>query len=295
MTSKGTIINLIKKLAQRLTTEKIVDANLILNKFLINYNRNWNYLDDYEFYISRLSDAEDSALIELHEYLFPGETLPSIYATENDLHWKKNYLRIFISHSTTKKLLTSQIKSELDEYGIDCFVAHEDIEPTTQWLTEIKKALVSSNVLVAIICNEFPKSLYCDQEVGYALALDKVIIPIRLEKDPYGFMSLLQGVNAFQASPTEIAANIFNILDKNIITSELLNKARKHRLEVLIDDFLNSSNFSISTELLRKIESHPNIPFEFLKKISEGWVKNNQIFGLNGIQKRMNKLLEKFT
>ncbi|WWW15235.1 hypothetical protein Spiro2_002121 [Spirobacillus cienkowskii] len=92
-----------------------------------------------------------------------------------------------------KKLLTSQIKSELDEYGIDYFVEHEDIEPTTQWLTEIKKALVN--------------------------------------------------------------ANISNILDKNIITNELLNKARKHRLEVLIDDFLNSSNFSISTELLRKIEN----------------------------------------
>lgn len=292
MIDKGIRVNLIKKIAKRLSLENQVDGDLVLQTFGIQYGREWHYSDEYEFYVSALSSSKDISLTQLHDYLFHGENLPQIIPVENDQLWVKGYFKVFISHSTTKKLLTSQIKSELNNYGIDCFVAHEDIEPTTQWMAEIKKALVSSNALVAIVCNEFSKSSYCDQEVGFALALDKLVIPIRLEKDPYGFMGAFQGVNAFQSTPAEIAASIVSILEKNYRTSDLLIRAKRHRLEVLVDDFLKSSNFGNSTELLRKIEATSNLPLEILEKIDLNWKKNDQVYGCRGIPNRLRKLFE---
>ncbi len=93
------------------------------------------------------------------------------------------------------------------------FVAHEDIAPTTDWLNEIRKALNTCHAFTALICEEFPKSRYCDQEVGFAMQRGILVMPIRLEGDPYGFMAPLQGVNAFEKSPKYCAH--FTLIEKS--------------------------------------------------------------------------------
>lgn len=290
---RGIKINLIKKIAKRLQVETDIDGDLTLGAFDFPRSREWHYSDGYEFYATMLSSGKDHNLIGLHDYLFPGENLPQLLTSDDVNLWNKNFFRVFISHSTTKKLLTSQLKKELAEYGIDCFVAHEDIEPTSQWLIEIKKALNSCNCLVAILCSEFPKSKFCDQELGYALSLDKFVIPVRVEIDPYGFMAPLQGVKAFTATPGEIASDIVKILEKNARTTDLLVKCKRHKLELLVGDFLNSSNFSSSTELLKKIENEEVISPEVLEKIDSSWINNDQIYNCGAIPKRMGDLFKK--
>lgn len=290
----GQKLNLIKKIALRMSTDTYPDGDLVLRQFSLPTTDYWDGpKEPYYYYATMLERGEDQHLLELHEYLFPGDLLPGTTVPTDLGNWEKESFRLFISHSTKQKLLVTQVKHELQEYGVESFVAHEDIAPTTDWLNEIRKALNTCHAFTALICEEFPKSKYCDQEVGFAMQRGVLVIPIRLEGDPHGFMAPLQGVTAFDKAPKDIAADIFKLIEKNPATAKLAEKAKRYRLEQLTDEFLNSSNFSASTTLLRKLEDYDSLPSNLLQKIHDGWKKNDQIYNCAKIPKRMEWFFKK--
>lgn len=290
----GQRINLLKKIATKMAEAGFTDGDLILRQFKLPHTDNWyGNGGPYEYYLDMLQGGEDENLVELHEYLFPEDNLPSGASKTNDGHWKKNWLRLFISHSTTKKMQVAQIKNELKEYGIDCFVAHEDIQPTAEWLIEIRAALNSCHALVAVLCTDFKTSNFCDQEVGFVLQRNVPVIPLRLQIDPYGFISPIQGVNCFNRSPAEIANEIERLLSQNPATRPIAIRAKETATALLVDNFLQSSNFKNSTNTLKKIEALATIPESLVKKLANEWSKNDQIKDCLGIPGRMNSLLSK--
>lgn len=107
--------------------------------------------------------------------------------------WKPGYFKLFISHLASFKKQISQLKIELEKYGISGFVAHENIEPTKEWQDEIEKGLFSMEALCAVLMPDFNKSKWTDQEVGVAVGREILIIPIRRDMDPYGFIGKYQG------------------------------------------------------------------------------------------------------
>lgn len=83
--------------------------------------------------------------------------------------WANGYFRLFISHLTDDKQAATNLNTCIKSYGIDCFVAHEDIRVSREWQTEIENALFTMDALCAIVTKDFKKSDWCDQEVGIAL------------------------------------------------------------------------------------------------------------------------------
>lgn len=128
--------------------------------------------------------------------------------------WYKGYLKAFISHLARSKKQIAILKSHLSHWGISSFVAHEDIEPSREWMLEIEKALGSMDVLIAVVEPEFSGSKWTDQEVGYALGRHIDIIPIRVGLDPYGFMGKYQGIQAKGKYPAVVATEIVKALIK---------------------------------------------------------------------------------
>lgn len=290
----GQRINLIKKIARRMSEADFSDGDLVLRQFQLPTSNEWGGSGGYEYFMQMIERATIQVLIQLHEYLFPDEVLPA-GNVKTKTNWSAGTLRLFLSHSSTKKLQVTQVKNELKKFGIECFVAHEDIEPTVEWLREIQVALGSSHALVAFLCNEFRKSSFCDQEVGFAIQRGILTVPVRLEIDPYGFMGPLQGVTAFSSDPEQIAKDIYTILEKNVTTKNLVLAAKEKYLEDLVERFINSSNFSDSTEYLRQIEQYPykTIPPMQLLIISQNWEANPQVRGCNGVRKRIGNLFFK--
>ena len=80
-------------------------------------------------------------------------------------------------------------------FGISCFVAHSDIEPTRTWQKEIEKALFSMDVLIALMTEDFSDSNWTDQEIGVAIGRNVLILPIRMGADPYGFIGKYQAIS----------------------------------------------------------------------------------------------------
>ena len=104
--------------------------------------------------------------------------------------------RVFLSHKVSVKKETAELKEKLGRFGISCFVAHEDIHPTTAWQNEIENALSTMDGFVALMTEDFHDSLWTDQEVGFAFARGVPIIAVRLGLDPYGFIGKFQGLSS---------------------------------------------------------------------------------------------------
>ncbi len=145
-------------------------------------------------------------------------SISNIPVVDDDSMWKYNYYRLFISHLSEDKLRAMHIKDLLLQYGIDCFVAHEDISPSKEWQIVIENALSSADALCAILSPNFSKSQWCDQEVGFALGRRKLVVPINCGMNPYGFIGKWQAIKSEGKSRLQVANAIFDVICINDIT-----------------------------------------------------------------------------
>jgi len=99
-----------------------------------------------------------------------------------------------ISYSHKNKKLTGKVKKILEAYNINAFLAHEDIEPSDDWIRIILNNLENCDVLIPIITDEFRESKWTDQEAGYAQARGIEIISIMKKGDPHGFLNRFQAI-----------------------------------------------------------------------------------------------------
>lgn len=99
-------------------------------------------------------------------------------------------LKVFISYSSDDKFIGGLFKQCFENYaGFSVFLAHEDIFPALEWELKIIKNLKETDVVIPLITDNYRNSEFTDQELGMALALSKIIIPIKLSNiNPYGFI-----------------------------------------------------------------------------------------------------------
>ncbi len=210
-------------------------------------------------------------------------------------YWTSGYYRVFISHLSELKNSAALLKACLEYYAISCFVAHEDIKPTKEWELEIEKALHSMDALCAIISEGFNSSEWCDQEVGWALGRNVLIIPIGREALPYGFMEKYQAIKAHAGKDTRnIAKSVFDSICEN-------EKSRDKYLSVLTNVLLASKNVSEANkwiEVFNKVPSLQKMELQVLHKQSTDsavlmrttvLLKLNALFAKVGLQEVSNE------
>ena len=129
---------------------------------------------------------------------------------ETDLQalWGKGPVRAFISHVSGHKELAHGLKQNLSRLGVASFVAHDDIDPMTEWEHEIEKALFSMDVLLALLSADFRDSKWTDQEVGVAVGRGVRVVAFRLGTDPYGFIGKYQAFSV-ENDPGLMASEVF--------------------------------------------------------------------------------------
>ena len=173
--------------------------------------------------------------------------------------WGPGAIRVFLSHKAEYKEMASGIKDRLSAYSIASFVAHEDIEPMREWIGEIEVALSSMDVLVALLTDKFSESNWTDQEVGIAIGRGVPVIPVRLGKDPYGFIGKYQAISEFNSNSS--AAKIGDAICKIILKSDKISVAKKGLTrDSIVDDYIarvaQSGSFARSNDLAQHL---PNL------------------------------------
>lgn len=204
-------LDLIKSSAAALAEETWTDLEVTFAVFGVpSYGGEWG--SHYDYAVGRLSHATDDALIGIHAHMVEEEPLSTVSTQLGP--WQKDHFRLFFSHTHPNKKLAAEIRGDLLDKGVDLFVAHEMIEPTKEWMEEILVALATCDAMVALLTSDFADSAYCDQEVGFALSRDVLIIPIRHGADPHGFISKFQALpgDTSQLASHNLARAIFEVL-----------------------------------------------------------------------------------
>jgi hypothetical protein len=206
-------------------------------------------------------------------------------ASDGDLRrlWHQDHFRVFISHRSDFKIQAGALREAMSAYGVSCFVAHDDIEPTREWQVEIEKALFSMEALVALYSPEFHTSQWTDQEIGIAIGRGVPVLPVKCGADPYGFVGKYQGFQAKGKKPSEIAKALFDLLWSKI-------DLRARLAEGLVAKLQGSTSYQQSNEIMGYISELEDLAPLLIQRIASIARANRQV----GEAKRVVDILERF-
>ena len=80
-------------------------------------------------------------------------------------------MKVFVSHHNSDKSELSKVKSFLQDYGFQLFLAHENIDVGEDYIIKIQAEIRNSDVFLFIANQASKESPFCNQEFGLALAL----------------------------------------------------------------------------------------------------------------------------
>ena len=183
--------------------------------------------------------------------------------------WGEGVVRVFISHTSEHKEKAANLKIWLSQYGMASFVAHEDIEPMKEWQIELERALRTMGMFVALLTEGFSQSDWTDQEVGCAVAAKVPIFPIRMGRNPYGF------IEKYQAFPTgdfnsSIAVSVLRFALKD-------EKLKAEATDALIFALRSSSNFDASNHLAPHLKSIHELTDSQEQALVDAFNENSQV------------------
>jgi hypothetical protein len=273
----GQRVDAVRRLAAAMSDLPYSEIDLILKQFGAPWSDSWDGTVN-GYLVHHLGEASDEALSGLLAYFdgtSPPEAAPAV--------WSGDSFRLFLSHSSVDKAFVSEFKSELRKYGIEGFVAHEDIEPTAEWLKSILGALDTCDALAALLTDDFRSSTWCDQEVGHAIGMRKLIVPLARGCMPYGFMGRYQALKCAEADAGELARQMAEILIANPLTSARLAESLIENLE-RSDSFLEAK---ANMALVNRIKTWTP---PMLRRL-EGCVKNYQVSHAFGVPEAIKRIL----
>src|ERR1700710_268345 len=170
-------IKLISEVSKRLASEGWPLIDLTLKQFKFGIKETWSGTKE-DYLIQLIAYGADDRLISLAQHVGYEFGKPALMGVEPKF-WIKGCFKVFISHLSAQQAFAGQLQNELRDFGLSCFVAHKDVEPTTEWQTEIETALATADSMVALLHPDFHKSKWTDQEIGYAMGRDIPIFAVK--------------------------------------------------------------------------------------------------------------------
>ena len=178
---------------------------------------------------------------------------------------------IFLSHSSEDKLIAGEIKKTLEPFGIDVFLAHDDIEAGEDWKTILHSEIKKCKIFLVLLSKNYHKANYTDQEFGMALAYKKPVIPISIDETlPYGFMEKFQCMK-FGLEITE--ENIKKLMDLIMNSSS----TEKELLDLLIEKLSNAISFNNAAFWANKLSLYSKFTKNQINQIAKALINNNQV------------------
>lgn len=182
---------------------------------------------------------------------------------------------VFISHADEDKKVAREIADEMRKHdGINVFVAHEDLEPGTNWKKDLTEKIFECDVFLAILTERFHPAEWTEQEVGIAHAFKKRMIPIRFDNTTTtGFMTDYQ---ATRISYPINEGEIKNLVDVMLAYSE----EGQRYVNQLIDQLRSAGSFvDANAYAMILFNSTSKFTQEQINKIAEAYLENYEIRG----------------
>jgi hypothetical protein len=202
-------VSLIKVIAERLGKENWSLIDVTLSQFSADTSDSW--VGSAESYVLQMvQQAPDQTLIDLAQRVGYRFDEPASPPGVDPSFWRKDMLRVFVTHLAAHRAYAGELQEALLRYGISSFVAHNDIEPTLEWQVQIETALATCDALVALLHDKFHASYWTDQEIGFAMGRGVPVFAVRLGETPYGFIGRFQAFNGNGKASADLARELFD-------------------------------------------------------------------------------------
>lgn len=278
-------IALIKEIAGRLATEEWPLIDVTLKQFSLPWSDEWRGTTE-AYVLHMVEEAPDQALIELAQHVgfqFEEVATPRVEPP----FWRKGMLRLFVTHLAAHRAFAAELQEALLGFGISCFVAHNDIEPTQEWQTQIETALATSDALVALLHSNFHASNWTDQEIGFAMGRGVPAFAVGFGQDPYGFIGRFQAFNGNGKTAPILARELFDAYRKH-------KQTQRRMSEVLVGLFEESGSFAEAKARISYLEELEFWEPSFSTRIRSAAKGNSQVSGAWGVLDRVEALVRKW-
>lgn len=110
--------------------------------------------------------------------------------------------KVFFSHSNADGEWAKWIAKSAGGAGIEVYLYEHDPKPGVQIATKVKQAIVDANSVVVLLTPNSSRSPYVQQEIGYAEADHKLIIPLVWTHAQKPNLAMLEGREYVDFDPT---------------------------------------------------------------------------------------------
>ena len=199
--------------------------------------------------------------------------------------WRPGTVKLFISHLDTYKNEANELADALEPYGISSFVAHDTIQPMTQWMPEILKGLAAMDIMLAFVTKNFHTSPWANQEIGYALGRGIPVLSLKLQQgDPPGFIGNLQALKGSLDAPAKSAPDICHLVDAELGHSRWIGA------------FVASRDFSETIERFNRMNEIivERLSDDEVKQLTDGFAANSQLYNCGYLDNPKNHRLRDF-
>ena len=261
-------VRIISEIGQRLGTEDWTLIDLTLRQFKLRWTDDWSGGDRQAYVMRMIEDGDDDVLLALGRHL--GYEPMSHLEVVQPAFWKSGYFRLFVSHLAEHRQFAAALQGELLRLGVSSFVAHNDIEPTREWQDEIESALETCDGMLVLLHTGFHKSKWTDQEIGYAMGRQVLIIAARFGTDPYGFIGRFQGMSGNGKTAGTMATELFGILRRH-------EKTRPHTSQAVATLFCQSDSFDEARNNMKLLEETDHWDSSLSDRVRSAVTSNRQI------------------
>lgn len=275
-------VTVIKEVSRRLSAEEWPFIDLTLKQFGLPWSDDWQGSRD-AYLLQMIGEASDDGLLALAQHV--GYEPEAARVGVDPPFWRKDHLRLFLSHLAAHRAYAADLQEALLPYGISAFVAHNDIEPTAEWQTEIETALATCDALVALLHPSFHASNWTDQEIGFAMGRGLPVFSVRYGQDPYGFIGRLQAFNGNRKKASDLARELFDVLRAH-------KQTQRRMASVLIALFEASGSFATAKERLSYLEELETWDPSFSKRLKTAVDANSQVSGAWGVPDGVERLVK---
>lgn len=275
-------VTLLKEIADRLAAEEWPLIDVTLKQFSLPSSESWQGSKN-AYVLQMISGASDDVLVSLGQHA--GFELALLRTGVDPAFWRRDCLRLFLSHLADHRSLAAGFQASLLEYGISTFVAHTDIEPTKEWQTEIETALATCDALIAFLHPGFHVSNWTDQEVGFAMGRGLPVFSVRFGQDPYGFIGRFQAFDGNNKSLSALAREVFDVLRRH-------KQTQRRMAEALVTLFADSYSFAVARERMGFLEELGIWDRSFAARLRTAVNTNSQISDAWGVRDRLESLID---
>lgn len=125
--------------------------------------------------------------------------------------------KIFISHSSKDIKFIRALKKHLDQH-FTAWISSDDLRPAKDISEKISSKLSECDYIIFILTKNALHSSYVNQEIGFALAANKNVLPIINYKNKLpGFLLGRDAIQLIENSPKKTYIKIFPYLDNSLL------------------------------------------------------------------------------